>query len=802
MVESGKVQFFRWKESVNMEAELTTSVAEQATERASQWASQRIAERRAEIMARKGSFLSGVNPLIRSVALWRAAQPGRSRLQARAAYLEELVRLATIEIEPGWRLAGNHLPTAHLDMPLPDAADAGHLAHLQALGVAAEKAAEVRTTVAKWQEYFLEAVGETSADSRRGLPTEPNDSKTVFWANGWSENHSIRDYAKVLRIGFDGIRQEVERQLASASLIDPDYPRKENFWRAALSICAAGSRLGQRYAERAAELSAQAGSSEEEQRLEAIGEACARVPAQGARTFPEAVQALWLAHILTCGEDGINANSIGRLDQILYPYYQADAAAGRLTRAEALEWMEELACRLYLDYDVQAITLGGVDRQGADAVNELSAIILEATRSVDLIRDVSVRLGRSSPPAFVKLASELIVRGGGIPFIFNDDCFIQALTERGIALEDARDYAPIGCIELTVPGRASPHAVSGEFCAAKCLELALFDGQDPRSGVQLGPHTGLLTSFTDFEALFAAYCQQVEFFAQRMVYHCNRGELAQRDAGPLPCLSTLTDDCIARGRDITDEGVVYNYHSVCFIGTANVADSLAALKKLVFEQKSIPAQEVLEALRANYVGYEALRQKLLKQAPKYGNDIAEVDELAARVTDHFITLMDGMRSPLNGRYFVHLFSFVWHLDFGRTIGATPDGRRAGAPLAYSVAAQQGRDERGVTALLNSLARLPHSKAAGATAAIIEVEPDLVQGESGGQLATQLISTAVSMKVGQMQWNVVTAERLIQAQQDPERYGNIAVRVAGYSQLFKLVNKDLQDHIIARTKHGC
>jgi len=430
----------------------------------------------------------------------------------------------------------------------------------------------------------------------------------------------------------------------------------------------------------------------------------------------------------------------------------------------------------------------------------LSYIILEATRNVELVRDVSVRLGRDSPPAFIDMASELIIRGGGIPFLFNDDCFIPALTEHGIALQDARNYSPIGCIELTIPGRASPHAVSGEFCSTKCLELALFDGKEPRSGVQVGPHTGAFATFTTFEDFYSAYLRQVEFFARRMVYHCNRGELAQREGGPLPCLSILTDDCISRGRDITDGGAVYNYHSICFIGTATTADALAAVKKFVFEEKSLSAEELLDALQHNFANHAPLRQKLLKQAPKYGNDIPEVDTIAARVAGDFIKLMDQMSSPLNGRYFVHLFSFIWHLDFGKGVGATPDGRRAGDPLAYSLAAQQGAMSRGITALLSSISRLPHRHAAGATAAIVEIDPVLVSGANGKDLMSQLITTAIAMGVGQLQWNVVTAERLVKAQEDPERYGNIPVRVAGYSQMFKLVNKDLQDHIIARTKH--
>jgi len=781
--------------------------------------SPRLAALKEDVMRRKGSRVQNPNPFRGDVALWQAARPGRSRVQQRAAFLLELVRLAPIEIGPGWSLAGEHLlhpiwGFGFSGNPTPDT-----LKRLDEFNLGPDEVEAVRATVYAWigrdpragtvetpQSY---AIGECTDDACRGLAPDPTwgpagaaspDSTLVYRASGWTENHSIRDYAKVLRIGFAGIRREVQELMAGADLSDADYPCRESFWHAALSICDAGCLLGRRYAEAAANLAVKAQNTEDRARLARMAEVCARVPERGATSFFEATQSLWFAHVLTCGEDGINANSIGRMDQILWPYYEADRRAGRLTREDALEIMEELACKLYLEYDVQAITLGGVDSAGRDAVNELSYTILDATSRVGLIRDLSIRLHRQSPKPFVRRAAEMIAQGGGIPFIFNDDCFVPALSARGIPVEEARDYAPIGCIELTIPGKANPHAVSGWFNAARCLELALFDGCVPSTGEALGPRTGTLADHTTFDSLYAAYAKQVEFFARRMVYHCNRGELLQRERGPLPCWSVLTDDCIRRGRDITDGGALYLYHSICFMGTADVADSFAALKELYFTAHRFTAEELLGALKANFEGREPLRQMLLKSAPKYGNDLAVVDEIAARICRDFIALMDTMRSPLGGRYYVHLFTFLTNIGYGKTVGATPDGRRAGEPLAYSLSAHQGRDLQGVTALLNTLARMPHDQAAGATAAIVEVDPGLVAGPAGVERLAQTIEAAIAMKVGQLQWNVTTVERLRQAQADPEHYGNIPVRVAGYSQMFRLVNCELQDHIIARTKH--
>jgi formate C-acetyltransferase len=759
---------------------------------------ERIWRLREEIMARRGSWVAGANPFLRDVAIYRASQHQQENLawhvsmlkndsvvQRRAKMLVELVKGATIQVEGEWRLAGEHL--AHW-FGRVDPKNAEHRAKLAELGI--EDAEGVAEAVKKWEDremYY--AVGETETKNQLGFGNWSGDHQMVYFGFGWLENHSIRDYAKVVRIGYGGIKREIEAKLAAADIAESDYVQKENFWRAGMMVCEAGIELGRRYAEAARS----AGKTE-------MAAMCERVPAEGARTLPEAVQTLWMAHILTCGEDDINANSLGRLDQIFYPYYKADIEAGRITRDGAVELMEELACKLYLEYDVQAITLGGQDREGRCAVNEMSYIILEATRNVEFIRDLSVRLTEQTPKAFVDLCASLVVKGGGIPFFFNDDCFVKALSDRGIAVEDARGYSPIGCVEITIPGMANPHPVSGWINAAKCLELALFDGKDPRTGEQLGLHTGKLTDFRSYDDLIKAYRKQLELFSKRMIYHINRGELKQREKGPLPCWSILTDNCIERGRDITDGGAKYMYHSICFMGTANTADSLRAMEKLVFKEGKVGKAELLEALRTNFEGAQGLRQMLLNDAEKYGNDQKEVDEIAAWVANDFIDLMDGYRSALGGRFHVHLFSFLQNVYFGRGMGATPDGRKAGEPIAYSLSAQQGRDEKGVTAMLNSLSKLPHDRAAGASAAIIDIDPKLVQGQAGIDRLSQIVRAAIRMGVGQMQFNVVTEERLRQAQTEPEKYGNIPVRVAGYSQMFKLLPAELQEHVIARTKH--
>ena len=621
----------------------------------------------------------------------------------------------------------------------------------------------------------------------------------VFWAHGWATNHSVRDFEKVIRIGFAGVREEIERARAACDLADPEYPRKTAFWRAAEAVCDAGITLGRRYAEVAANLAAGCRDAARKQELLDIADACRQVPEHGARSFREAVQSLWFTHVLTCAEDTINANSIGRLDQYLYPYFLKDTHAQQLTWDETVEVMAELACKLYRDYDVQQVCLGGQTPRGADGTNFLTYITLEATEELGFVRCMSVRLHRKTPRRLLRQCARMLLKGGGIPFFFNDDCVVEALTAHGIKRGHALTYAPIGCVEITIPGKATPHAVSGALNIAKCLEFALFDGKDLLTGKQAGLATGTLADHATFDGLCAAYRTQVEHFVRLIVECCNQGQCLQIEKEPLPLYSTLTDACIERGRDIHDGGALYNFHEIMLFGVPNVADSLLAVKKLVYDERAVPAAELLAALRQNYGEDEPLRQRLLR-LPKYGNDNREVDGLAAEIAEHFCDCLDRHRAPFGGFYAAQLFTFLWHLDFGRQTGATPDGRRAGEPLAYSLSPMQGRDAEGLTAMMNSLARIPHSRAAGSTSAIIEIDPTNFAGEEGIDRLAGVIRTGIDIGIGQMQFNVTTVERLLKAQQDPEHYGNVQVRVSGYSSKFRLLPKDLQDHIIARTKH--
>lgn len=634
------------------------------------------------------------------------------------------------------------------------------------------------------------------------LPEEIADAQRRGVIEIWGThfNHSVRGYAQVLKLGFEGLLVQVREARSALPLTDPGAARKRAFWSAEEAIAEAGCELGLHYAAALQAELAICDNPERRDELEAQRDVCLQVPARPARTLREAIQALWFAHTITCWEDGINANSLGRIDQILYPYYAADSVAGRITSDEAMELLAGLWIKLYRSYDVQQAMVGGTTPQGNDACNDLSYMALAVTKGLGFVRCLSVRLHQDSPRELVAAAVENLADGGGIPFFFNDDTLIPALVSNGIALEDARDYAAIGCIEITIPGRAQPHACSNWINLAKCLELALFDGADPRDGIQIGPHTGRFEDMSTIDDVWEAFCSQVAFFSAYNVYGSNRLELYHERCSPLPYLSLLTDDCVVRGADISWGGARYNYHSTAAVGIPNVADSLSAVEQLVFRRKLVDQTALLQALKTNFQDAEDIRQALLHRAPKFGNDQPATDAWASRVTKFYCDLASNWRSAHGGRFFCHLFSYTLMLPFGARTGATPDGRLAGTPLAYSVSAVQGRDEHGVTPLLLSLSHLPNNLAAASSSAIIEVDPKLLETGEPRAKFVDLIQTAIRQGVGQMQWNVVNAETLRKAQADPEAYRSLCVRVSGYSQQFILLGKEMQEHIIARTKH--
>ncbi len=632
-----------------------------------------------------------------------------------------------------------------------------------------------------------------------------SDVEKVEEGCGWEEwaktgdctncNHSVIGYKKVLELGFEGLLQEVERYEAINGASD--------FYDSVKTLCAAGCEFGKKYARHAEALMQDGEVSEERKRdLQRVMQVCAQVPAKPARTFHEALQSLWFAHIINTWEDNINANSLGRLDQILYPYYKRDVESGLLTKEDAFELICCLWIKLYRDYDVQQSCVGGCDAEGNDAVNELSYMMLDATEALDFVRCLSVRYSKNTDKAFLKRAFEVVGHlQKGIPFFFNDDVMIPALTAAGVELADARDYTMLGCIETTIPGKSNPHAVSGKSNLLKALEYALADGRSMfHPELTPGIRTGELAAFTTYEELESAVYRQIEHMLDANCHSiADKARICARGYFPKPYKSLLTEGCVETGRDFNNFGAKYDYYQVMLAGIPNLADSLTVIKKFVYDTKKYTLCELYDILEGNFEN-EATRLEFINKAPKFGNDLDEVDHLAAKITNYACECLEKASETYGLRFHAQPFSYLWMIEAGSVSAASADGRRKGEIIAYSTSPMQGRDFNGVTALLNSLAKLPTTRTPGTTSAIVEIEPILFSGSNIDRLVD--IFVAASRKgLCNVQFNTVDEDTLLDAQRHPDRHANLAVRVSGFSQKFNLLDKTLQDHIIHRTKHS-
>ena len=605
-------------------------------------------------------------------------------------------------------------------------------------------------------------------------------------------NHSVIGYEKVLKLGFEGLLKEVEHYEAQNGA-NPLY-------RGMKAICQSALAMGQKYAAEAERLLETEDPAYRREDLEKIIQICRRVPRYPAGSFAEAVQAIWFAHILNTWEDTINANSVGRLDQILYPYYKADLEKGILTREEAYELLGCLWLKLYRDYDVQQSCVGGTNPDGTSAVNELSYMMLDITEGLDFVRCLSVRFSEKTEKEFVKRALEVVGHvQKGVPFFFNDDVMIPALLAKGMEPEDAYNYTQLGCVETVIPGKSNPHAVSGETNFLKAIEYTLCNGHSMMYP-QLSPGvaTGSLNTLDTYDKFYDCALKQIERILELTCSQVDKNVKAC--VAPKPYKSLLTEGCLESGRDFNDKGAKYDYYQIMFGGIPNLADSLLVIKKLVYQERKYSLEQLKEILEQNYPE-ERIRMEFLNKVSKFGNDIEEVDEIAVALTEFACDVLDKLSVKYGYDFHAQPFTYLWMIDYGANSAASPDGRRAGEPVAYSVSPMQGRDFNGLTAVLNSIAKFPTKRTPGTTSAIVEVDPKLFTDRNIGVLTDILIASA-GKGLSNVQFNTVDADTLLAAQKYPEKYNNLAVRVSGFSQKFNLLNPQLQDHIIGRTKHAC
>ncbi len=613
-----------------------------------------------------------------------------------------------------------------------------------------------------------------------------------------------------LQKGPAGLRAEAEEHRKTCS------EDKKLFYEC-VALCMQGSiEFMLRYAELAEAMAKELEGYQKEGLLK-VAENCRSLAVRPARGYHEALQSVWFLFVLLHLESNASSFSPGRMDQTLLPYYEESVSQG-MTDEEALElteclWLKfnqvvylrnESGARYFAGFPIGFnLAIGGQHEDGTDASNILSYLFLKAQSHIRLPQpNLSVRLHKNSPEELLRAVTKVIAYGGGMPQIFNDESIIPALKRQGIEHKDAMDYAVVGCVELTTQGNNLGWSDAAMFNMVKALELAVNDGACMLTGRQLGPKTGMLTEFENFEEFEQAFQTQVDYFIEKMMPVTRIVDQIHSEVVPSAFLSSVIDDCMEKGIDVTAGGAKYNYSGIQLIQVANIADSLAALKELVFDTKQVDKKELLEALRTDFEGKEILRKFLLERAPKYGNDIDRVDNLAVKWHTYFARRLEEFQNVRGGRVQTGLYTVSAHVPMGLNIAATPDGRKAQSPLADGgVSAVYGRDKLGPTALLNSVSKL-HSEL-GSNGSLLNMKflPEFFQTETGIENFCALLRTIVDLKINHCQVNVVNREDLIAAKKMPEQFSGLTIRVAGYTAFFVELADDLQDEIIARTTYG-
>ncbi len=627
--------------------------------------------------------------------------------------------------------------------------------------------------------------------------------------------HFAADYEKVLRLGLNGVMAEVDASLRRLDFEDPRYIHKKQFLESLVIVCRAASEFASRHAAEAGRLASIEKEPGRRAELEKIASVCRRVPAEPARDFHEALQSFWFVHLILNLETSGHSISPGRFDQYMYPYLRADLDSGGLSREAAQELLDLVWVKLdeitlaknsgesdtsssYPDF--QQLNIGGFGPDGLDATNELSFMCLDALERTKLPQpQLSAQVSTKTPPRFLRRCAEVIRYGMGMPALFNSDLIVLGMVNRGKSLEDARRGSINGCVSPYCDGRDRA-ASTGYFNLAKTFEMAMNNGLDRQTGEQLGPKTGEAASLPTFEDFAAAFRSQIAHFVAMKVKYDNIVRDLYAAYCPVPFTSALMEDCIDKAVDWHQGGARYNQAVMSGVGVGTVADSLSALKKLVYEDKKYSLADLNMALDKDFRGQETLLGDLLEHTPHYGNDDDSADSLALLGQRIFCDEVEKHRDIQGARYFVDLLPTTAHIALGRLTGATPDGRRSGHWLSEGVSPVQGHDRNGPTSAAKSVAKLDHARCNG-TLFNMKFNPQCLRTDEDMQKLSDLIRGYFDLGGFHIQLNIIDRETLREAQKFPENYRNLIVRVAGYSDYFVLLSRDIQEEIISRTEHG-
>jgi formate C-acetyltransferase len=629
--------------------------------------------------------------------------------------------------------------------------------------------------------------------------------------------HTVLD-DKIYFRGLLDFKDQIAERLATLDFAaDPEAFDKHEQLEAMGIACDAAILFAERHAALAEQRAAEARETARRDELRRIAAVCRRVPANAPRDFREALQSYWFCHLAVITElNGWDAFSPGHLDQHLLPFYERGRADGSLTREGARELLEAFFVKFnnhpappkvgvtaaesgtYTDF--ANINIGGLLRDGSDGSNEISHLLLEIVDEMHLLQpSTNIQLSKKSPHGLLRDALRVVRKGYGFPSLFNADAVVEEQIRQGKSVEDARAGGCSGCVEVGAFGKEA-YILTGYLNLPKVLEVTLHDGVDPLLGVRLGPQTGSCESFDSFDRLFAAFERQLRHFIDIKIRGNQIIERLYATQMPAPFLSVLIDDCIRKGKDYNAGGPRYNNTFIQAVGIGTLTDSLAAIDRLVFDQKEMTLPELVSALDGDFKDHEPLRHKLVNRMPKYGNDDDRADRLMVRAFNAAFEAIDGRPSTKGGHYRLEMLPTTSHIYFGSVTCATPDGRRARTPLSEGISPVQGADRRGPTAVMKSAAKMDHVKTGG-TLLNMKFTPSLLEGDEGIDTLAHLVRGYFRMDGHHVQFNVVRAETLREAQAHPEAHRDLIVRVAGYSDYFCDLSRDLQDEIITRTEHG-
>ena len=661
------------------------------------------------------------------------------------------------------------------------------------------------------EETFLSRIHPETANILIDTGILDNDSK---WRNAVGE--ITADYQDLIfKKGFGGIKAEAEAKLARLEPTSTEALEQIEFYQAAALVTGGIITLANRYADKAAELAKAEPNRQRKTELEDIASVCRRVPEQPPKTFREAIQTVWFTQLGSILSENSLALNLGRFDQYMYPYYAKDIAAGKLDKAQAQELIEALWIKLsewvwaissntakfFAGYNsFQNLTVGGRTRDGRDATNELSFMCLQATEDVKTHQPgLSVRIHPDSPDEFLLAVCKLIRVGTGFPAVHNDRIGSAMLVAAGLSPEDARDWSNCGCVvpHFRKVGEWTS-AVSVNLAAS--VEYALNQGKSRITGKQMGLPEQAASTFTSYEEVKAAIFRQIAYLVKHSVVGTITAQQIHAEMVPRPYLSLLVDGCMEKGKDLSKGGAKYNVGPVLTgIGVADTANSLAMIKKLVFEEQKTTLAEICQALDANWQGYEELRQAALA-CPKYGNDIDYVDSIAVEITEFYHQQIVAYKDFFGSKFNSAFMGISNYIPAGSVIGATPDGRKSQTPLTEGVSPHAGTDLTSPTAAMRSVAKINHDIHSGGTLMNVKLAPELLQSERNLKNLAALIRAYFALGAFHVQFNVISTETLRKAQENPEDYRDMLVRVAGYSTQFVNLSREAQDAIIERTTY--